>query len=462
MNVGVILFKMPARLTREQFILKARQIHGWKYDYSKVVYVNSHTSVCIICPIHGEFWQKPYIHLTNHGCSKCGIDNVRESKIKSNDVFLLQARNTHGDAYEYLDPYINSQTPIRTRCKKHDYIFTQNPSSHLQRRGCPICGREIVEASTRLTLEEFIRRSNIVHNNKYDYTPSEYIDGKTKTTIICPIHGPFEQKPSNHLAGHGCPKCAPNYPYSREDFIELASKTHNYKYDYSEVEWVNMLTDVTIICSIHGRYIQKPYHHVRGVGCPKCGIVTCHEKLMLSNEEFISRSIKTHGYRFDYSKSNYNNSQTKVCIICHEKDANGIEHGEFWQTPANHISGQGCPRCNESKGERTVALWLDSHNIRYERQFIVTSEQVLFGRNRFAIDFYLPNYNTFIEFHGKQHYERVEAWHTEEQFQDQQDRDRRLREYCKQHKIRLIEIPYTKINNIDKILNLKLLNFKIK
>ena len=52
----------------ENFINKAKKIHGDKYDYSKVEYVNNHTKVCVICPKHGEFWQRPKPHLSKHGC----------------------------------------------------------------------------------------------------------------------------------------------------------------------------------------------------------------------------------------------------------------------------------------------------------------------------------------------------------------------------------------------------------
>ena len=62
---------MPKKLTTEEFISKAKEVHGNKYDYSKVEYVNNHTKVCIICPKHGEFWQTPNHHLLGHGCSKC-------------------------------------------------------------------------------------------------------------------------------------------------------------------------------------------------------------------------------------------------------------------------------------------------------------------------------------------------------------------------------------------------------
>lgn len=127
-------------LTTETFIKKAKEIHGNKYDYSKVVYTGCRNKVCIICPEHGEFWQVPYYHLAGNGCKKC-FDEKRRGK-----------------------------------------------------------GR-------LLTTEDFIRRSKVIHGEKYDYSKVDYIDCRHEVTIICPEHGEFKQKPYKHLNGHGCPFC---------------------------------------------------------------------------------------------------------------------------------------------------------------------------------------------------------------------------------------------------------------
>lgn len=170
----------------------------------------------------------------------------------------------------------------------------------------------------------------------------------------------------------------------------------------------------------------------------------------LTTKEFISKSLLVHGDKYDYSKVVYKGMHVPVIIIC-------PIHGEFEQPPHSHLKGCECPHCKESKGEKKVADWLYKHDIEFQREYKVVPAQVLFGRNRFEIDFYLPRYNIFIEYHGEQHYSFVPIFHkTEEKFAEQQDRDRRLHEYCKQHKIRLIEIPYTEIDNIDKILTKKI------
>lgn len=364
---------------------------------------------------------------------------------------IARFRAVHGDKYEYLDPYINSATPIRIRCKKHDHIFEQTPVEHWRGHGCPICGREIVEASTRLTLEEFIRRSNIVHNNYYDYSLSEYINGRTKTTIICPIHGPFEQTPEGHLAGQGCPDCGRTRRLTTEEFKKRVIAKFGDIFDLSEVDYKNNRTPVTITCDKGHRFERTPDEFMNSdYGCPICGNIAKGEAQRLSLEEFISKARVIHGDKYDYSKVEYVDCRTPVCIIC-------PIHGEFWQKPMSHFAGYRCHSCNESHGEREIAKWLDSHNIKYIREYKIVPLQVLFGRNRFFVDFYMPCLNMFIEFHGGQHYSFVPFIHkTEDKFAEQQDRDRRLREYCKKHGITLIEIPYTKIKDIDKILDKKI------
>ena len=126
---------------------------------------------------------------------------------------------------------------------------------------------------------------------------------------------------------------------TKEEFIKEATEKHKGKYDYSKVKYVNNRTKVCIICPEHGEFWQTPNAHTQGQGCPKCKGCKNRERLTSTKEEFIEKSRKKHGDKYDYSKVEYVNAITKVCIICHE-------HGEFWQTPHMHTKGQGCPKCS--------------------------------------------------------------------------------------------------------------------
>lgn len=125
--------------------------------------------------------------------------------------------------------------------------------------------------SKRLTTEEFIRRAREIHGDKYDYSKAQYVNAKTKIAIICPSHGIFEQIPDKHLRGAGCPMCkADKRRLTQEEFIKRASFTHNNFYDYSMVCYKDNESKTTIICPIHGAFEQRPHNHLKGQGCPLC------------------------------------------------------------------------------------------------------------------------------------------------------------------------------------------------
>ena len=243
------------------------------------------------------------------------------------------------------------------------------------------------------TKEEFIKEATEKHNGKYDYSKVEYVNNKTKVCIICPEHGEFWQTPKDHLARKGCPICGGTSALTKEEFIKKARKVHKYKYDYSKVEYVNIKTKVCIVCSKsgHGEFWQVPNNHLNGQGCPKCYANKIRERLTSSKEEFIIKARKKHGDKYDYNKVKYVNSATKVCINCHE-------HGEFWQTPADHTRGIGCPTCNISHLERSVMSYLDEVGIAYDYQ----KHFKWMGRQ--SLDFYLPDYKVGIECQGGQHF----------------------------------------------------------
>ena len=259
----------------ENFINKAKKIHGDKYDYSKVNYVNSKTKVCIICPKHGEFWQEPRHHLSKHGCPMCGKENSDRKQSLTLNEFIEKSNQIHNGKYSYDKVnYVNAETKVCIICPKHGE-FWQAPHSHLRGQGCPKCGRERNINSIKITNEAFIEKATQIHGGKYDYSKCIYKDSNTKVKIICPIHGEFWQIASSHLNGHGCVKCANIGKLNTiSDFIKLSNNKHHGKYDYSRVNYINNATKVCIICPKHGEFWQRPDNHIKGQGCPKCGQIT--------------------------------------------------------------------------------------------------------------------------------------------------------------------------------------------
>lgn len=280
--------------TTEEFIEKAEKVHVDEkgdsiYDYSKVKYESSQTDVIIICKIHREFEQRPYSHLAGHGCSKC----------------------------------VRMYSP---------------------------------------TTEEFIEKAEKKHVDEngdriYDYSKVKYDNCDTNIIIICRIHDEFQQTPTAHLQGQGCPTCGRlrtgnKLRSNTKEFIEKAQKKHvNEKgdiiYDYSKVEYEKCDKNVIIICKIHREFLQTPEVHLagHGHGCTECGnlrisinIIEYFKSTTSNKEAFEEKAVKKHGNKYNYSKVEYEKSDTDVIISC--KD-----HGDFIQTPSSHLAGHGCFEC---------------------------------------------------------------------------------------------------------------------
>ena len=418
------------RLTTEQFIEKAKLIHGDKYDYSKVEYVNNHTKVCIICHEHGEFWQEPHAHIdAKRGCPKCGAIKCVNATRKSVEKFIDEAKELHGNKYDYSKvEYVNSKTKVCIICPEHGE-FLQTPNNHLKGSGCPKCHFKKLGDERKIGNKDLIERAIKIHGNKYDYSKVEYVNNRTKVCIKCPKHGEFFITPDSHLyQKSGCPKCSGQY-MDREYFIECANRIHNNKYDYSKVKYVNNRTKVCIICHEHGEFLQTPHNHLSGQGCNECG-----GSKKLTNETFEKKAKDIHGKKYDYSKANYVNQKTKVCIIC-------PEHGEFWQNANSHLNGRGCPKCKMPLLEKKVEKILNENNIKYIHQY---RNKDIFGLQ--SLDFYLPDYNLGIECQGEQHFRPVKYRSEkmmngdtpEERFLYNKERDKVKKEKCKNANIGIV------------------------
>ncbi len=266
---------MSRKLTTESFIDKASKIHNNKYDYTLVTYKKSKIKVEIICPNHGPFLKTPNAHLSGSGCPKCIYAKRSLDNYLTNEEYIIKANKKHNYYYSYGETiYKGSQNKIIITCHIHGN-FIQQATNHLHGQGCSKCGIIKRNNSLRSSLKNFISKANKIHNKKYDYSKSIYINNSTNLIIICSEHGSFEQTPRNHLRGTKCPKCAlfervDKRTLSQDEFILRSNNVHNNKYDYSKVKYVNAKTKVTIICPEHGDYDQEAFSHLSGCGCPIC------------------------------------------------------------------------------------------------------------------------------------------------------------------------------------------------
>jgi hypothetical protein len=283
------------RSSNEEFVKKAKEVHGDKYDYSLIDYKNAMIKIKIICLEHGEFEQPPRSHLTGDGCKKCANFAQR----KTTEQFIEEAGLVHGDNYDYsLVDYIGIGNKVKIICLKHGE-FEQTPAIHLSGSGC----RKCIIDKQRKTTEEFITEAGLVHGDLYDYSLVEYITSKDKIKIICKIHGEFEQTPDSHTQGSGCEQCGRNSK-TTEQFVRDAIVIHGDKYDYSKVEYINNQTNIKIICKIHGVFEQSPNVHIsiNKCGCPYCVNKTEGKIKQFLNEnkvKYITQFNIVYG-RFDF------------------------------------------------------------------------------------------------------------------------------------------------------------------
>lgn len=410
------------RLNTVQFIERAQEIHGYKYDYSKVKYVNNHTPVSILCKRHGLFMQSPVNHVNQQqGCPHCKVG------IKTNrEEFIQKAIERYGKKYDYsMVEYQSRKEKVSIICPKHGVFFVA-PKQHLAGQACPDC---IDYHKIPKTIDEFISKARIVHGNKYDYSSVDIL--KEKVLINCPEHGEFFQRPFLHLKGMGCYLCNNVHSKGRKEFIAKAKKIHNDKYDYSKVVYQDSLTPVEIICPEHGSFFQKPKSHLRGCGCLKCS-----GRMVFGKEDFIREASIIHNNKYDYSDVEYVKTSIPVKIIC-------PTHGMFLQKPTGHLHGNGCPKCKSSSGERAVRKFLLDHGYSFEEQKKFDDCRY---KHRLSFDFYLPNENICIEYNGSQHYS-ASHFYGYDSFQEQIIRDNIKKEYCFNNDIPLVIIRYDE--NVD-------------
>lgn len=187
----------------------------------------------------------------------------------------------------------------------------------------------------RKTQEEFITEAQAKHGDHYDYSRVCYVNFTTKVVVICCKHGEFKITPSHHLNGVGCRRCyGDQMRHGQDTILARFREAHGNRYDYSKVVYKQLNLKVTIVCSVHGDFEQTPSAHANGSGCIKC----FNQTQTPTTAEFIEKARAKHGDRYDYSRVKYINKLIKVSIIC-------PQHGQFEQTPGNHVRGNGCPEC---------------------------------------------------------------------------------------------------------------------
>ena len=354
------------------------------------------------------------------------------------DKFIDKAAEIHGNKYDYsLTEYTKSTEKVKIICKEHG-VFEQRANYHLDKCGCPMCGKTL-----KLTNEIFINRASILHKKKYDYSLVEYKGDKTKIKIICKEHGIFEQRPSHHLNNSGCPKCN-----IKIDITLLLANNPGSKYKENERK-------IELMCKEHGNFTKTIYS--KNFKCRKCA----RKKENINKKDkcniFIEKAKELNGNLYDYSNVKYITCEKKVEIICQK-------HGIFLQTPIKHLRGQQCSYCRTSHGETLIKKLLEENNLKYKPQYTFSD---LKNKRTLYFDFgILDGNNTLkclIEYNGIQHYRFTKRFHkTEQEFFDSKYRDNLKIDYCLKNNIKLFIIKYNEeiINKMANILEYILNEFK--
>lgn len=329
---------MKIKYTVESFIKAANIKHNNFYDYSLAPqdFKNIASKIKIICPIHGEFKQNANNHLNGYGC-KCCKSKVSNKNIKyTGEKLLVKFKELYGEKYLYdlnLSSFYKVTDKIKFICPNHGPV-TQLIRLHLRGNGCKKCFYESKVPTT--SGKDIIEKASIIHKNKYLYNINlEKLYYKTeKIEIVCPIHGIFKQQVKGHLEGKGCAKCGREkcrnlFVKSTEEFIKDAQKIHGDRYDYSKTNYVKSNEKVIITCKKHGDFLQKPYSHLHGHGCPMCLEATNNlEKEVLNFVKSLNVKVKANDRTVLFDE---NTNRYKEIDIFLPEINKGIEfNGIYW------------------------------------------------------------------------------------------------------------------------------------
>lgn len=341
-------------------------------------------------------------------------------KKKTHDEYVKEVYQINPDI-EVIGMYIGANTKILHRCKIDGYEWFVKPNAILHGTGCPMCYGN-VRKNHDIYIDELLKINPNIE------IVGHYINCKTAILHRCKIDGyEWYATPSNMLSGKGCPVCSGMKKKTHDEYVAEV-KAINPNIEVVE-PFINVNTKILHRCKIDGcEWYVKPNAILSGKGCPKCA---GNERY--GHDEYIKRvreinsNIEVLGV--------YVNAHVPILHRCK------IDGYEWFATPNGILSGTGCPKCNESKGEKAIANWLNKNNILYELQKRFNDCR---SKKPLPFDFYLPDYNVCIEYNGKQHYEPIEYFGGQERFETQILRDNIKEEYCKKNNILLFKIPYFK------------------
>lgn len=293
----------------------------------------------------------------------------------------------------------------------------------------------------RKTMNQFMSEMNEKHPTLE--VLSEYVNNRTKVNLRCKICGhEFSAVPASLYMGHGCPPCHGYIIYNQEKFVDKISKQNPKIIVLGN--YINSQTKIDVKCKDCGyEWKATPNALLKSKSCPKC-----YGRIRRTTEEFEKILQEKHPYISVVE--DYKNKSTNIRCYC-------SRCGQFFYKIPSSVIRQdaGCPICNnrKSRGEKAISDWLNKNNIKYTKDYSFPDCKDI---HILPFDFYLHDFNTIIEYDGKQHFEPVEYFGGEDAFQYRKRHDEIKNNYCFEKGIDLIRIPYWDFKNIDEILKTKL------
>lgn len=469
------------KYSTKEWVIKAKNVHKSKFDYSKTIYQGSSKSIKIICKKHGAFNLRASHHIEGQGCAKCNKEKQRKTKSE----FVKDSKLYHGNYYDYsLVKFQNIHQYVKIICPTHG-IFKQKPSKHQKGQGCKKCNKGEV-----WTTEDFIEKASKVHKNKFNYSKVKYISTDTKIKIVCKkCKNIFKQRPSSHLRGVGCAQCAGKIPISEDMFKDILKDVHNNKITLLS-KYINKSSKVKVQHNCGNIWSTTPNHLIkRKQGCRSCSNL----KRTMSNKIFKRRLKYEHDGNI-VSLENYKMSKIRIkfkCLKCNKtykseprnvlrngchscanrkdykeynkqlkethfgeiialnryktiRDKILVKHkcGYKWKAVPSDLIGKkahGCPLCAKSWGNKKIYHFLEKNKITFETEKRFSSCKY---KIPMPFDFYIPKKKILIEYDGEQHFIAIDFWGGKKGLDERILKDKIKDEWAKKNRIKLFRIKY--------------------
>ena len=396
-------------------------------------YINMKTPILHLCKKHNVKWKaQPNNILLGRGCIECGKEKIKDKFIKSHEQYINEVKEINSNII-VIGQYVNSHTPILHKCFLDGFEWTTAPTVILSGSGCPNCANNI-----KKTHEQYIK--DIKNINPSIEVLECYINMKTPILHKCKLHNiQWKVAPISILRGSGCKQCG------TEKTVEILKKTHEQYVKELKIvnpqivvveNYINVSTSILHKCLIDNyEWYAKPNSILSGYGCPKCA-----GNIKKTHEEYV----------YELSVINPDIEVIDAYIGANIKILHRCKNDNYtWYVkPSSILSGNGCPQCRESSGERQVRQWLEKHSIKYIYQQPFNDCRDI---RPLPFDFYLPDYNSCVEYDDRQHFEPIDFFGGQKEFEYTVKHDNIKNEYCKNNGISLLRIPYYK--NIEEELN---------